>query len=408
MANTFGFYKPEFYANEALIWLQKALVMGKRVYMGFDAERRAFDQGDTINIKRPMKLAVNNAPSTAQDLIPGKVQMTLSQWKEVKFQLTDQDLAYTGPDSSNRVIRDHIGPAAYALAEQIDTDLQGLFLDVPWTSPYTMSSATITTITGMRKILKDNLCPPASSADMSYVMGTTTYGSYLANSAFSQWQGSDGAGVAAQASGVLSQKYGFEVLETQNVNAAGVADANAAGSLTTIGSATATGAQAANSLTFAFTTGTVTNAAALPKGQAFTIAHGGTVGTRRYAVTVTSSAVATTTLITVSISPPLRTAVAGGEVVALVNTTNTTSGVHTEECAFHRNAFGLAFARLPDQIIRDGMGAQVASVQDPQTGLAVRSRMFYIGDTSKVVVALDVLYGVRTLDPDLAVCGIGT
>ncbi len=399
MANVFGFYKPEFYANEALIWLQKALVMGKRVYMGFDAERRAFDQGDTINIKRPMKLAVNAAPSTAQDLTPGKVQMVLNKWNEVKFQLTDQDLAYTGPDSSNRVIRDHIGPAAYALAEQIDTDLQGLFLDVPWVSPYTMSSAGVSTITGMRKILKDNLVPPASSNDMSYVVGTTSYNSFLGLSAFTQWQGADGQGVATQNTGLLSQKYGFEVLETQNVNAAGAADVN-----TALGAATVTGAQAANVTILAFTTGTVTGTT-LKKGQIISVAHAG-IGTKRYAVTADTT-VASTTLVAggCPISPPLRAAVAGSEVVAVITAAAAT---HTEEGAFHRNAFGLAFARLPDQIIRDGMGAQVASVQDPQTGLAVRSRMFYIGDTSKVVVALDVLYGVRTLDPDLAVRGIGT
>jgi hypothetical protein len=37
------------------------------------------------------------------------------------------------------------------------------------------------------------------------------------------------------------------------------------------------------------------------------------------------------------------------------------------------------------------------------TGLSVRARRFYDGNNSKLFMALDVLYGVKTLDPNLAV-----
>ena len=53
MANTLGNYNPIFYANEALIWLQKALGMASRVHLGYDAERRSVSQGQTISIRRP-------------------------------------------------------------------------------------------------------------------------------------------------------------------------------------------------------------------------------------------------------------------------------------------------------------------------------------------------------------------
>jgi hypothetical protein len=53
------------------------------------------------------------------------------------------------------------------------------------------------------------------------------------------------------------------------------------------------------------------------------------------------------------------------------------------------------------------LGAKIATITDPITGLSIRSRLFYVGDSSAVKVALDVLYGVKTLDPNLAVVACG-
>jgi hypothetical protein len=41
---------------------------------------------------------------------------------------------------------------------------------------------------------------------------------------------------------------------------------------------------------------------------------------------------------------------------------------------------------------RKQLGARSATVSDPITNLALRSRLFYGGNASKVYVALDVLY----------------
>jgi hypothetical protein len=58
-------------------------------------------------------------------------------------------------------------------------------------------------------------------------------------------------------------------------------------------------------------------------------------------------------------------------------------------------------APLPN--IGEQLGARVASVVDPVTGLALRSRMWYDGDKSTVKVGIDALWGVQVLDPNLAV-----
>ena len=49
------------------------------------------------------------------------------------------------------------------------------------------------------------------------------------------------------------------------------------------------------------------------------------------------------------------------------------------------------------------MGARIETVVDEESGLAIRARMFYVGDQSKVYVALDILYGMRVLNPNMAV-----
>jgi hypothetical protein len=50
----------------------------------------------------------------------------------------------------------------------------------------------------------------------------------------------------------------------------------------------------------------------------------------------------------------------------------------------------------------NNVGARIATVTDPVTNLSLRSRIFYDGDTSSLYVSIDALWGVKTLDPNLA------
>ena len=55
------------------------------------------------------------------------MSITLDTWKEVKFGLTDKELTFT----KEKIITDHITPAAYALADAIDLSLVGLYARFP-------------------------------------------------------------------------------------------------------------------------------------------------------------------------------------------------------------------------------------------------------------------------------------
>ncbi len=374
MANTLGYYNPVFYAQEALIQLEKVLGMASRVHLGYDREHRTFGKGDTINIRRPTSFTAGDAPATATDLSPDSVQISLDYWREVKFKLSDKELTLT----REAIIEEHIRPAAYALADDIDQKLCLLYKDVPW--HYNVGGTPgVSDITGTRKVMFDNKVPLREVNNMHFMIDGTLEEAFLKLSAFSQQQGAGDPGVNTQRTGSLGMKYGLELFSNQNVQShtAGVcSDA----------SGTVNGAHAVGATTLSVANVTATGT--VKAGDTLVIAG----NTQRHAIT--ADATASGGVLSLTITPKLPAALSGSEVVTLDLTT------HTANMAFHRNAFAIVTARMDET--GNELGAKIASIQDPITGLALRSRMYYVGNSSEVHVALDVLYGVKTLDGNLA------
>jgi hypothetical protein len=207
---------------------------------------------------------------------------------------------------------------------------------------------------------------------------------FLALEAFSnaQWNSQNSA---AMQRGSLGVRYGMEIFSNQNVQT------HVPGTVVTgadqLGAVTGAHAKYATSLVVGSFAATETFKA----GDTFVI----TGFTQRYAVTADLTLAGGAG--TLSISPPLQNALAGAEVVTVrVQGANN----RKENIAFHKNAFAIAMAPLSE--MGNELGAKVATIADPVTGLALRSRVFYVPDSSVVKVALDVLYGIKTLDPNLA------
>lgn len=377
MPNTITPYDPIFYAANALSILKKKLGMAARVYRGYDKAPQQL--GSVIQIRRPSTFIAQNAPSSAQELAPSTVSITLDQWKEVKFELTDKELNYTG----ERIIAEHIDPAAHALADAIDDALVTLYRKVPWATDVTVASASVADITAARKVLFNNKVP---MDDLHLMVDGNLEAAFLGLQAFSQFQGAGQVGVETQMRGTLGTKFGFEVFANQNVRvhtSATVADL----------AGTVVGAHSAGATSLAVTA--LSANAALKAGDIVKIAG----QTQQYAIQadVTLGASGDGTL---TIHPSLASSLSGGEVVT-VELSGGSGGTKTQNLAFHRNAFALAMAPLTTLPSR--LGAMVETVYDDVTNLALRSRMFYDGNNSKVYVALDVLYGVAVLDANLAV-----
>jgi len=377
MANTLGVYNPIFYAQEALIQLEKALGMASRVYLGYDEERRSFRRGETINIRKPSTFTAQDAPSTAQDLDTETVALTLSYWREVKFKLTDKELTFTG----ERIINDHIRPAAYALADDIDLKLNLEYKNIPWFHDVGATPG-VSDITSTKQVLFDNNVPMAPGM-IHFEIDGTLQNSFEQLAAFSQWQGAGPDGVSTQRTGSLGTKFGAEIFANQNVqdHTSGVC-ADSTGAIDFL-------AGYSKGATTIHVDGMTQNGT-WTTGDSFVIAG----NTQRYVVTADVVFVGVEGEADIDIFPALVQDHSDNDVV--------TGSVdnHTANLMFHRNTFALAMAPLSE--MGNELGANIASVQDPVTGLALRSRLYYVGNSSEVHVALDVLYGVKTLDPNLA------
>lgn len=374
MPNQLSVYDPLFYATEALIALEAQLGMARAVFRGYDKNPQ--ERGSVINVPIPSTFTAQDAPSTAQDVKAGVTQITLNKWREVKFALTDKELTFTG----EQIIADHIRPAAYALANDIDTNLAGLAKQVPWFVDVA-ATAGVSDLTAARKILFDNKTPLFDPTRLFMMVDSDMEADLLNNSAFTQWQGSGPTGEAAQIAGFLGQRYGFNIFASQN------AQTHTKGTASTATLAVV-GATAAGATTITLDAVSVTGT--LAAGDTFVIAG----NAQRYVVTATNTA-SGNTFTSVAISPPL-VADAADNAVVTVSLDDHVAGV-----AFHRDAFALAMAPLSR--LGAQLGAQIETVTDPQTGLSIRSRLYYEGNSSAVHVALDVLYGMKVLNPNMAV-----
>jgi len=378
MSNTLGNYDPIFYAQEALIALNKALGMAGRVHRGYDPNPQ--QKGSVINITRPSVFEATNVNTstggTTQELTPENVSITLDTWKEVKFGLTDKELSFT----KEKIITDHITPAAYALADAIDLSLVGLYKKIPWKEAISATPA-VTDITGVRKTLFNNRVP---MNDLHFMVDGSVEAGLLALSAFATADGAGQVGVDTQLRGSLGTRYGFEFFANQNT------PAHTSGTMAdTAGALNADADKGATSIVIK----SLTNTETLKAGDIIKI----TGDAQQYVVTADYTINNATT---VAIYPALAKKNLADALVTVILPSGT--GATKNQClAFHRHAFALAMAPLSDMGGR--LGAQIATVADPVTNLSIRSRLWYEGNTSTVKVALDALWGVQVLNPNLAV-----
>ena len=373
MSNVLSIYDPIWYAQEAILALEKALGLANRVYRGYD--RTPQDIGSTIQIRVPSTFTTQNAPSSAQDIKASYIPIVLDQWKEVKFKLTDKELTHTG----ERIITEHIRPAAYAIADTIDQALASNYYLIPWEEAAS-SGVAVADITACRKRLFNNKVNMKDPNNLWAMVDGTAEAELLALSAFAQWQGAGAKGVDTQTEGELGRRYGFGFFANQNVP---THTKGAITSSTPVVKTTVALGLKDIIVDDATLTGDV-NA-----GDTFSIAG----HTQRYAITADATAGSNEVLL--AFEPGLEAEATAED--AIVFSQNTGS----QNLFFHRNWCALAMAPLSE--MGGELGAKVATITDPVTGLSLRSRIYYVGNSSEVHVALDVLYGHKVLDGNRAV-----
>lgn len=381
MPNTLGAYNPVSYANQALRVLKKRFGFSRSVHLGYDEDRAPRDKGSIITIRAPSTFIAQNAPSTSQDLKTKQVAITLDQHKEVKYEVTDKERAWSG----ERIFREHIEPAAYAIADVMEQSLADLYTDIPWVRNCAGSTIAVADLTSARQALFDNLVPLGDPNAVFGVLGGVEENELLQLAAFTQHQGGGDAGVAAQISGTLGRRFGINWWASQNRKT------HTTAAMADLGG-TLDGTTVAEDLT-TIVVNALSNSSPIKKGDTLVIAG----NTQRYAVT----ADATTSgggAVSLAITPPLAQTYSANAVVTLDQEATKVN----QNVVYHRDAFTIVPVMLPTHgDIKGAPDAFVAS--DPDTGLSVRTRIWVDPDNSKMKVAVDALWGVKTIRPNLAV-----
>jgi len=376
-----GGYNQIFYANEALAALQRALGMASRVYLGYDAERRAVNRGETIRIKVPSTFTAVAAPGAASTLRAGFVDVVVDQFWEVKYALTDKELAFTG----EQIMTDHIRPAAYAIANKIDQTLAGLYAGVPWLYDYGTATDT-TLITGARGVLFDNETP-MDDDDIHMMVDGTIQTAFLNSTLFHSAQVAGAAAEGTLLRGTLGTRFGVEVFANQNTPTHVPGTGSAVGGDGAL-AVNNVGGYAAGVTSIAVDAGT--GSQTLLVGDTFVIAG----NTQRYVLSANTTL--STGAGTLTFTPPLAAAVADDAVVTF---TLQTATAHSQQMMFHRNAFAYVSAPLPDNL----PNVEVFTAVDPVTGLSLRARRWADPDNSQVFQCVDALWGVKVVNPNMAV-----
>lgn len=404
---------PTIFAKEATMILNNNLVMAKKVHRGLESDFgnsvNGYEPGDTISMRKPTDFTVRDgATASNQDVVEGKVSLTVDKQKGVDFSFTSKELTLNIRELSERVIE----PAMVQLANQIESDLMALYTSVPsWVGT---PGQVVNSFADFAKAPErmDELGVPAqrcavlSPADNWGLVGSQT-------SLYIQ-----GAANTAYRKGSLGEIAGVDTYSAQNVptHTVGVATGTP---LVNGGSQTSAYTDVKDTNTQSLITDgwTVSTTGILKKGDVITIANVFAVNPvtkaklpflRQFVVTADADSGATTGPATLTISPAIITtgafktcdsAPADNAAITVLGTGGTG---YRQNMVFHKNAFSLAMVPL----IKPEGAVNVA--RESFEGTSVRVIPYYTGSTDVSAWRLDVLYGIKALDPRLATRLSGT
>lgn len=370
MANSF--LTPAIIAQEALMQLENNLVFGNLVNRSYSSEFRA-KVGDTITVRKPVTFKVDDFKDNInlQDIQESSVPVTVDKLLDVSFAIDSRDMTLSIDKFSER----YIAPAMSAFAQEIDSRLAQLALDVPYfvgtagTTPNAVSD-----ITAVRKVMGDNKVP---TAGRKLVLDTAADAKLLELDAFNRVDASGSSDALVNAN--LGRKFGYDIYMDQNVATVTNGDLKTAAP-----KVSAVVDPGATSITITDTslTGTIKH------GTLFTVAG----STQQFVVTEDATAAGNAAV--VKIAPAVKDGLAQNAAITIVKD-------HTANVAFHKNAFTLVSVPL-----NKPMG-QANSATVDYNGLGLRVTYGYVQTKKQDIISIDGLFGFKTLTPELACVLLG-
>jgi hypothetical protein len=375
MANSF--VTADLIAERALPLLAERTAMLPLVYRG-EWDGTFAKAGDTIQIRKPVRATAidtsGDISGSISDTTENAVDVTLNQQFGVARSLTSKEMTMNIDDFTRLVTQ----PAVNAIAENVNASILGLYPDIPY---YTGTSGTtpdaLSDLANVGKVLNNNDAP---MMDRALVMDFDALAKYQALDSIVEV---DKSGTnAALRQGLLGQIYGMTLA------ADGQVKTHTAGTFTAVGTPLTAGSTAAGATSIDMDGGAGTET--IVKGDIFSIDG------QQYVAT--ANATATAGAITVPVYPAVPAIIGDNTAVVFPDETAT---AHVANLGFHRDAFALAMAPLEAPM----GGANAATVNFK--GLSIRVVMDYAFSTDKNQIRFDVLYGTKTLFPELAVRLLG-
>lgn len=399
-------------AAEALMILENNCVMGGLVYRGYEEDFgkkvNGYTVGESISIRRPTDFTVRDGATAAmQDVVEGKTTFTVDKQKGVDFKFTSQDLTLQIGDLSERVIK----PAMIQLGNQIDRDLMGLYKYV--NNHVTIPSGGIDSFADFAlaptrmdtcSVPQDDRYAVLSPANHWALLGSQTalYMQDVAKDAYRKAKvGTIGGVETYMSQNVPSHLTGSRSTAVDVIAASFTGDTWASTKDTnqsTINVGSMSGAtvtlKAGDTLTIAdvYDVNPVTKEA-LPHLKMFTVVNN---------ETASGSAVASLEVTPAIIPSGAQATVAFAPGTTDINTKGVTfqgaaSTSYVQNLFFHKNAFGLVMVPM----VKPPGAVDVS--RKTYKGYSVRVIPYYDGTNDVSNWRLDVLYGVKCIDPRLAV-----
>lgn len=391
---------PDIIAKEALMQLENNLVMGKLVHREYKKE--FVKVGATVDVRKPVKFSVTDgATRSNQDVQEASTPFTIDKRKHVSWKFNTQDLTLSVEQYSERYIK----PAMIALANQVDTDLLGLYKNV---SQYVGTAATTPATfaqLGAPAVRLDKGAVPTEERRLVLDPNAAFNVADMLKSLYNP-ELVKGA-IRGRSMGPIAglETYMDQNVKTHTVGTWGTTPlvAGASQSVTYANAAHTYGttSQSLNIDGLTATTGTV------KAGDRFTIANvyavnpvsKETLSTLQEFVAQADATADGTGAATITISPaiitsgPFQTVSAAPADNAAITRV---SSNYVANLAFHKNAFGLVTVPLE---LPDGAAFKA---RESHNGYSVRVVKDYDIDSDEDIIRLDILYGVKALYPELA------
>lgn len=392
MTNTLTNIMPKILAR-GLMSLREKVMMPRLVNLDYNVE--AAQKGDVINVPIPApqtasSVTPSNTPPAPASVSPGNVQIEMDSWEHSDFHLNDKEL--TRIDRDRHFVPMQMEEAIRALANSVNLSIHGQykgvygyvgtagatpFQDASGTNPeYNTNAARLA-----RKILNKQL---AYKSNRSVVMDHDAEANALGLAAFrdASQSGKDTPVIE----GELGRFFGMNWFTDDHV-LTHTSTTFTAGACTVNGANAVGAGSTDNGKTGTVSIAKATNATPLVEGDILTFAG----DTQTYTVvTAVTLAVGNTT---VTISPALKVAKTGGEVV-------TKAATHVVNLAFNKYAFAFVSRPLVSTSADLELGNRILSLADPLSGIVLRlevSRQY-----KQTVWDFDILWGTKLVRPELA------